>query len=132
MKVTQRYYLFVLILCYFYQQRSYSINANVRPSVCLSVRFRGKRDFHGRYIRQSSHFLCTFLLYMSIYSTNILSVGLSVRLQKSFATMDVAILVFIRIYFQRLFQVRLGSVKVRRVPKGQQLVKIGPHKIVAP
>ncbi len=49
--------------------------------VCPSVRFRGKRNFLGPYIRQSSHFfLCTFLLYMSIYS--ILSVGLSVRLQK--------------------------------------------------
>ncbi len=30
-----------------------------------------------------SFFLCTFFLYMSIYSTNILSVGLSVRLQKA-------------------------------------------------
>ncbi len=30
-----------------------------------------------------SFFVCTVLLYMSIYSTNILSVGLSVRLQKA-------------------------------------------------
>ncbi len=41
---------------------SYSINANVHPSVCLyvclSVRFRGKRDFLGPYIRSSCHFLC--------------------------------------------------------------------------
>ncbi len=29
----------------------YSINANVRPSVCMYVRFRGKRDFLGSYIR---------------------------------------------------------------------------------
>ncbi len=51
---------------------------------CPSVRFSGKRDFMRPYIRQSSHFfVCTFLLYMSIYSTNILSVGLSVRLQKA-------------------------------------------------
>ncbi len=28
-------------------------------SVCLSVRFRWKRDFLGPYIRWSSHFLCT-------------------------------------------------------------------------
>ncbi len=65
---------------------------SVRLYVCLSVRFRGKRDFFGSYIRQSSHFfVSTFFLYLSIYSTNILSVGLSVcrsghKWQKSFAT----------------------------------------------
>ncbi len=43
-----------------------------------------------------SFFLCTFLVYMSIYSTNILSVGLSIRLQKgkrASLLMDVVILV---------------------------------------
>ena len=79
-------------LTYNFYQRNYSINANVRPFVCmyvclsvfLYIRLRGKRDSLGPYIRQSSHFfVCTFLLYMSIYSTYILSVGLSVRLQKA-------------------------------------------------
>ncbi len=43
-------YEYTILYILSFQQRSYSINANVRPSVCmffcLSVRFRGKRDFN--------------------------------------------------------------------------------------
>ncbi len=46
-----------------------------------------------------SFFVCTFLLYMSIYSTNILSIGLSGQATKgkrASLLMDVVILVYIK------------------------------------
>ena len=42
--------------CIYYQQRSYSIKANVRPSVRMSTTFRGKRDFLGPLLRYRSNF----------------------------------------------------------------------------
>ncbi len=57
--------------------------------ICLYVRFRGKRDFLGPYIRQSSHFLCAHfsciiaciqqILYPSVCRSGY-------KRQKSFAT----------------------------------------------
>ncbi len=61
---------------------------SVRPSVCmyvcLSVCMSGLGEnviFSGS-IYDKALIFCVHILYMSIYSTNILSVGLSVRLQK--------------------------------------------------
>ncbi len=52
-------------------------------SVCLSG-LGGNVIFSGPlYKIELSFFVCTFLLYISMYSTKILSVGLSVRLQKA-------------------------------------------------
>ncbi len=50
------------------------------PSVRMSAIFRGKRDFLGFYLRLRSHFFYAHssYTYMSIYSKNIKSVGLSV------------------------------------------------------
>ncbi len=51
-------------------------------SVCLSG-FGETWFSRPLYKIELSFFVCTFLLYMNIYSTNILSVSLSVRLQKA-------------------------------------------------
>ncbi len=51
-------------------------------SVCLSG-LGGNVIFSTLYKIELSFFVCTFLLYISICSTNILSVSLSVRLQKA-------------------------------------------------
>ncbi len=69
-----------------FQQRSYSINANVRPSVCMYVCLLGLGGnviFSDLNKIELSFFVCPFLLYMSIYSINFVSVVLSVRLQKA-------------------------------------------------
>ena len=66
--------------------------------VCLSVRFRRKRDFLGPYIRQSSHFLCAHssCIRASILQIFCLSFCRSgYKRQKSFATMLSSLLGYI-------------------------------------
>ena len=66
-----------IILIHF-KWRRYSIITNVRLSVCPSA--KGETRFSRPLFKiEVCFFLCTFLIYMSTYSTNISSVGLSVR-----------------------------------------------------
>ena len=69
-----------------------SVRLSVRMSVSLSG-LGGNVIFSAPiYKIKLSFFVCTFLLYMSIYSVNILSFCLSVMLQKALLLMDVVIL----------------------------------------
>ena len=68
-------------------ERSFSM------TVRLSVMHRGKHDSLSPIKLSSNIFLCRFFSHTIIYSVNILSVCMSVMLQKALLLMDVVILV---------------------------------------
>ncbi len=81
-----------LVIYHYYQQRSYSINTYIRPS----VRFRRKRDFLGPYIEQSSHFFCDIpLVYEHLFYKYFVrwSIGQATKGKRASVLMDVVILV---------------------------------------